>query len=76
MKTLLESDKFELKRSCERVICGTEKEILFARKVKEYGLDYSLAAEYGINNLNLNKNALNSAYNQVSIPPTVGLKYI
>lgn len=49
-------------------------EILFAREVHKQGMDYEAAAEYGVNGLGLNKNALNCAFNQVQ--NTVGLKYI
>jgi hypothetical protein len=69
---ITEAEKSDLSRSSWTY--GTSREVLFAREVFTQGMDYLKAAEYGISKLHLNKNALNTAYNQVS--KTVGLKYL
>lgn len=71
---ITEAEKNDLFNLLNGWICGTSKEVLFAREVQKQGMDYLDAAEYGINELKLNKNALNTAYNQVQ--KTVSLELI
>ena len=75
---LTNSEKADLQRvwyeSMPHSTCQTEVEVLFAREVQKQGMDYEAAAEYGINQLKLNRNSLNAAYNQLQ--KTIGLEYI
>ena len=74
MKELTSAEKSDLFRLLEGWTHGTSREVLFAREVQKQGMDYMLAADYGIEKLQLNRNSLNSAYNELQ--KTIGLYYI
>jgi len=75
---LTKNEKFDLQRVVSSWDVAThsdgKREVAFAREVAKQGMDYAEAAEYGINELGLDRNSLNSAYNQIE--KTVSIRYI